>query len=148
MQMGIAQVQVQVAGRKAQEAADEAGKMQQAGVCCQRQWKEDLDNLRAQLQAAEAAASGEVSEVTWSSNRIKSTVQVVSHYSGMDEERGFGWRHPVVPKLATQRRDQLFVARERADHLHRRLAGVLIPMFALKTVRINKGIRGVGELSV
>ena len=66
----------------------------------------------------------------------------------MDEERGFGWRHPVVPELATQRRDQLFVARERADHLHRRLAGVLIPMFALKTVRINKGIRGVGELSV
>ena len=38
-------------GRKAQEAAEEAAMMQQAGVGAQRQCKTDLDKLRAQLQA-------------------------------------------------------------------------------------------------
>ena len=60
VQMGIAQVQAQVAGRKAQEAADEAAKMQKA----KGDWKAELDNLKGQLQAASVAATSEESEVT------------------------------------------------------------------------------------
>ena len=118
MQMGIAQVQVQVAGRKAQEAAEEAAKMQQAGVCAQRQWKEDLDKLRAQLQAVEVAANDEVSEVTTLLSAAQSALET------LEQKRADEHTQALLDKLqqvrqAEQRVDE---AEQRANSLEEQLA--------------------------
>ena len=107
-----------MADREAQEAAEEAAKMQRAGVCCQRQWKEDLGKLRAQLQAAEAAASGEVSEVTTLLSAAQSALET------LEQEKADEHTQALLDKLqqvrqAEQRVDE---AEQRATSLEEQLA--------------------------